>query len=83
MTCLITRITIYGVVNIRFSEAIKQINLTEVDLDISLKNEENGEEIEIPVEWKVAGLKDQLMSIQMEAKESISGEEMKVLIKFK
>ncbi len=69
--------------NIRFSEAIKQINLTEVDLDISLKNEENGEEIEIPVEWKVAGLKDQLMSIQMEAKESISGEEIKVQIKFK
>jgi hypothetical protein len=32
-------------VNIRFSEAIKKINLTEVDLDTSLKKEENGEEI--------------------------------------
>ena len=56
----------------------------EVDMDLRLKKEENGEEIDVvPVEWRLAGLQGQIMSIQMETKESISSEEMKVQIKFK
>ena len=56
MTCQITRITIYGMVNIRFSEVLKKLNETEVDMDLRLKKEENGEEIDVPVEWRLAGL---------------------------
>jgi hypothetical protein len=55
MTCQITRITIYGMVNIRFSEVLKKLNETEVDMDLRLKKEENGEEMDVPVEWRLAG----------------------------
>ena len=52
-------------------------------MELRLKKKENGEEIDVPVEWRLAGFQGQIMSIQMETKESMSSEEMKVQIKFK
>ncbi len=53
MTSQIGRITIYGMVYVHFSEVIRKVNATKLDLQLTLKRNESGKEIDIPVVWKV------------------------------
>ena len=58
MTSQIGRITIYGMVYVHFSEVIRMVNATKLDLQLTLKRNESGKEIDIPVVWKIVDVKD-------------------------
>lgn len=58
LSCQIARITIYGMVYVQFSEEIRKINASTLDIELSLKKNESGKEIDVPVGWALLEIQD-------------------------